>query len=48
MVTEHVKRSWLSGEEILEKNEETLEQAEKQKETQKESMLLIDKKPYPH
>ena len=44
MATEHVKRSWLSDEEIMEKNEEILERAEKQKETQKEGMLLGGKK----
>ncbi len=44
MATEHVKRSWLSDEEIIEKNEEILEQAEKQKETQKKGMLSRDKK----
>jgi len=44
MTTEHVKRSWLSDEEIVGKNEEILKQAEKQKETQKEAMLSRDKK----
>ena len=43
MATEHVKRSWLSDEEIVEKNEEILERAEKQKETQKEGILSRDK-----
>ena len=44
MATEHVKRSWLSDEEIVEKNEEILERAEKRKETQKEGTLSGDKK----
>jgi len=48
MATEHVKRSWLSDEEIVEKNEEILEQTEEQKETQKKGMLSRDKKPDPH
>ena len=44
MATEHVKRTWLSNEEIVVKNEEILERTEKQNETQKEGMLSGDKK----
>ncbi len=44
MESEHVKRSWLSDEEIAKKNEEILEQTKKQKETQKEGTISREKK----
>ena len=43
MATEHVKRSWLSDEEIVEKNEEILERTRNQKETQKDIKSSEDK-----
>ena len=44
LATPYLSRSWLSDEEIMEKNEEILERAEKQKEAQKEGMFSGDKK----
>jgi len=43
METEHIKRSWLSNEEIVEKNEEILERTRNQKEAQKDAKSSEDK-----
>jgi predicted nucleic acid-binding Zn ribbon protein len=43
MKTEHLKRSWLSNEEIVEKNEEILERTRNQKEAQKDAKSSEDK-----
>jgi predicted amidophosphoribosyltransferase len=43
MKTEHIKRSWLSDEDIVEKNEEILERIRKHKEAQKDIKSSEDK-----
>ncbi len=43
METEHIKRSWLSNEEIVEKNEEILERTRNQKEAQNDAKSSEDK-----
>jgi len=43
METEHIKRSWLSNEEIVEKNEEILERTRNQKEAHKEAKSSEDR-----
>jgi len=43
METEHIKRSWLSNEEIVEKNEVILDRTRNQKEARKEAKSLEDK-----